>query len=99
MIRFPAPNGSCARFSVSRSATIVEQAGVQPISSTSPTVRFDKGDLALCDHSRDDPCGGLGGIHPWLFSWTGLALAVLGVPFYGMGIHSATHRFACSSPA
>ena len=29
---------------------------------------------------------------PWLFSWTGLALAVLGVPFYGMGITLGYHR-------
>ena len=29
---------------------------------------------------------------PWLFSWTGLALAVLGVPFYGLGITLGYHR-------
>jgi stearoyl-CoA desaturase (delta-9 desaturase) len=29
---------------------------------------------------------------PWLFSWTGLALAILGVPFYGMGITLGYHR-------
>src|SRR5271167_3231742 len=29
---------------------------------------------------------------PWLFSWTGLALAVLGVPFYGIGITLGYHR-------
>ena len=29
---------------------------------------------------------------PWLFSWTGFALAVLGVPFYGMGITLGYHR-------
>jgi fatty-acid desaturase len=29
---------------------------------------------------------------PWLFSWTGLALAILGVPFYGMGITLCYHR-------
>jgi fatty-acid desaturase len=29
---------------------------------------------------------------PWLFSWTGVALAILGVPFYGMGITLGYHR-------
>ena len=29
---------------------------------------------------------------PWVFSWTGLALAILGVPFYGLGITLAYHR-------
>ena len=29
---------------------------------------------------------------PWLFSWTGLALAILGVPFYGLGITLGYHR-------
>jgi sn-1 stearoyl-lipid 9-desaturase len=29
---------------------------------------------------------------PWLFSWTGVALAVLGVPFYGLGITLGYHR-------
>ena len=29
---------------------------------------------------------------PWVFSWTGLALAILGVPFYGMGITLGYHR-------
>jgi stearoyl-CoA desaturase (delta-9 desaturase) len=29
---------------------------------------------------------------PWLFSWTGVALAVLGVPFYGIGITLGYHR-------
>ena len=29
---------------------------------------------------------------PWVFSWTGVALAILGVPFYGMGITLGYHR-------
>ena len=29
---------------------------------------------------------------PWLFSWTGLVLALLGVPFYGLGITLGYHR-------
>ena len=29
---------------------------------------------------------------PWVFSWTGVALAVLGVPFYGIGITLGYHR-------
>jgi stearoyl-CoA desaturase (delta-9 desaturase) len=29
---------------------------------------------------------------PWLFSWTGLALAILGVPFYGLAITLGYHR-------
>src|SRR5271166_3665368 len=29
---------------------------------------------------------------PWFFSWTGVALAILGVPFYGMGITLGYHR-------
>jgi stearoyl-CoA desaturase (delta-9 desaturase) len=34
----------------------------------------------------------LAALVPWLFSWTGVALAVLGVPFYGMGITLGYHR-------
>jgi len=34
----------------------------------------------------------LAALVPWLFSWTGLALAVLGVPFYGIGITLGYHR-------
>jgi stearoyl-CoA desaturase (delta-9 desaturase) len=29
---------------------------------------------------------------PWFFTWTGLALAILGVPFYGLGITLGYHR-------
>jgi fatty-acid desaturase len=29
---------------------------------------------------------------PWVFSWTGVTLAILGVPFYGMGITLGYHR-------
>ena len=34
----------------------------------------------------------LAALIPWVFSWTGVALAVLGVPFYGMGITLGYHR-------
>ena len=34
----------------------------------------------------------LAALIPWLFSWTGVALAILGVPFYGMGITLGYHR-------
>jgi fatty-acid desaturase len=29
---------------------------------------------------------------PWLFTWTGVALAIFGVPFYGLGITLGYHR-------
>ena len=34
----------------------------------------------------------LAALIPWVFSWTGVALAILGVPFYGMGITLGYHR-------
>jgi stearoyl-CoA desaturase (delta-9 desaturase) len=36
--------------------------------------------------------GALAAFVPWLFSWTGLALAILGVPFYGLGVTLGYHR-------
>ena len=34
----------------------------------------------------------LAALIPWEYSWTGVALAILGVPFYGMGITLGYHR-------
>jgi fatty-acid desaturase len=34
----------------------------------------------------------LAALIPWLFSWTGVVLAILGVPFYGLGITLGYHR-------
>jgi len=85
----PAPTAVAA--SVSRSATIVEQTAVSRL-AVPATVRFDKVIWLYVITVVTIHVAALSALVPWLFSWTGLALAVLGIPFYGIGITLGYHR-------
>ncbi len=86
-----APAPTAVADSVTHSATIVEQAGVSRLTVPS-TVRFDRVIWLYVTTVVTIHVAALAALVPWLFSWTGLALAVFGVPFYGMGITLGYHR-------
>jgi fatty-acid desaturase len=86
-----APAPTAVAESVSRSATIVEQTAVSRL-AVPATVRFDKVVWLYVITVVTIHVAALAAFVPWLFSWTGLALAVLGVPFYGIGITLGYHR-------
>jgi fatty-acid desaturase len=56
------------------------------------TVRFDRVIWIYVIPVVTIHLAALAALIPWLFSWTGVALAILGVPFYGMGITLGYHR-------
>jgi fatty-acid desaturase len=84
----------------------VSQAVEEPVSSSAPngdhrgpsrlplpaTVRRDKVVWLYVIAVVTIHLAALTALVPWLFSWTGLALAVVGVPFYGLGITLGYHR-------
>ena len=72
-------------------ASSVDHEAVAPLPAPA-TVRFDRVIWIYVITVAIIHLGALAAFIPWLFSWTGLALAILGVPFYGMGITLGYHR-------
>ena len=56
------------------------------------TVRFDRPVWLYIVTVLAIHVAALAAFIPWVFSWTGLALVILGVPFYGLGITLGYHR-------